>query len=479
METTERDSQENIKRTAPIISRAYQLGKEKRVDEAFESIRPYLQNNEVPANFYQPVGWTVYRFLKKHNAQLPPVEANNIIGYYLNISPHKPDMVHSFIMVQVLAYKKMHASNFSFINFCHAWDLKCFRQEDYLSEKSTTSEGKSVTFQSLAVKVATCLYKELKMERKPEQAREFLPFFEDISAKCPDYAFTPLYIANLYAWCGEAEKAITEFRLMLLKDQQWYVWKHLGDLLEPTLRIACYCKAITMMSKEDYLVDVHLSLAGLLQSDNAPQAAFELQTYMATCHRNGWLLRSEAYSLENSLHGTTISANGSKFYTSHVQAAEDYVFASQSQCEFVYTGLTTNRKGKRCARLVSRDPHLVVAIPITPLIKSATPGDVMKCHYRCEERRVVLLTIHSTGRKENVHLHNSHCPTTQKVGDTQEKKIVEGTVRLKDGQAYAFVDDCFVPPSMRQANGLFQGQHVKLKAVKRADGRWRAVKILD
>lgn len=477
METTERDSQENISKMAPIIDRAYQLGKEKKVDEAFETLQPYLQRDEVSANFYQTVGWTVYRYLKAHLSRLASEEVNTLTGYYLHISPHRPEMVHSFIMIQVLAYKKLHAHDFSFINFCKAWNLSCFRQEDYLPETSTTADGKTITFQSLAVKVATCLYKELKVERKSEQAQEFLPFFIDISNKCPDYAFTPLYIANLHAWCGETEKAITEFKQMLVDDQQWYVWKHLGDLLEPALRISCYCKAMTMMDKEEYLVDIHLSLASLLQKTDAPQAAYELKQYMETFQRNGWRPRADAYALEPALRGIALPTDAAAFYTAHVEAAEEFVFSDQTQGEFVYTGEVTNRKGKRRARLSCRQKHLVALIPVTPLLRKAQPGDIMQCRYHSNNRQVTLLTLHPTGRKVDLPNNRIGQQTSPNGNPAQERKIVEGTVRQNDNQPYAFVGDCFVPPHLLQTHRLTRGQHVKVEAVKREDGRWRAVKI--
>ena len=65
MNREERESQENIRRVSHVVSRAYALGREQKTDEAFDTLRPYLERNEVPSYFCQPAGWTIYRYVKE------------------------------------------------------------------------------------------------------------------------------------------------------------------------------------------------------------------------------------------------------------------------------------------------------------------------------------------------------------------------------------------------------------------------------
>mgnify|MGYP006966740518 FL=1 len=162
MTIQERESKEHIKEIAPIISQAYQLGKQRQYDEAFYKILPYLKLNEIPQYFYQPAGWTIYRYVKANIAQLTPTQIKMTFDYYFDFCEKQPNLLHSYIMVLALTYHKTHQMDFSFTEFCQKWGLDNFMEEDFKPTKGITPDGKEILFQSLVVKAATALYKELK-----------------------------------------------------------------------------------------------------------------------------------------------------------------------------------------------------------------------------------------------------------------------------------------------------------------------------
>ena len=288
MDTQIRESQDHIKAMAPIISRAYQLGKQQRHDDAFNTLLPYFERDEVPQYFCQPAGWTIYRYFKDHIAQLSPLYATTILGYYLMFCAHKPDLVHSYIMILAINYHKLHQNEFKITEFCLQWGLGNFMTDDYKSKSCISSDGKAITFPSLAAKVATAIYKELKSNHSEEKTRSVLPFFETVKTRCPKYEFTPLYIANLYAWIGDYDHAKMNFKNLLLKSSKWYLWQALGNLLDDQYKLSCYCKALSIGPKEDYAGELHLSLARMLVNDDKPHAATEIEKYTKTYRHNGW-----------------------------------------------------------------------------------------------------------------------------------------------------------------------------------------------
>lgn len=478
MNIGERESQDNIKRMGPVINKAYTLGKEKRTDEAFAVLKPYLVDNAVPSYFSQPAGWTIYRYMKAHLSQLLPTETVTLFDYYFQFSPHNPDMMHSCMMILAMGYKKLHPKEFSFINFCKNWGLDNFRDEDYLSTTTTTNDGKPITYQSLVIKVAICLYKELKQNHPQELVTDFMPFFEQVLAKCPDFEFTPLYIANLHAWRGEQDIAARQFKSMLIQNQQWYLWKHLGDLLDDRLKISCYCKALTITNKEDYLGEIHLSLASLLQESFPSQAAYELGVYISTYKAKGWSLKSVAYELENAFRGITPAVDGRSFYEPNSLDAEEYAFSDMPEAEFVYTGERVNSSGKHKACLNNRAKHLYIQTSFIPLLRKATKGEVFLCKYNTKDKRTLLLTIKPTGKKVTIK-EGKHDGRQNNDNGQKEIKEIAGKVRIKDGQPFAFVDDFFIPPHLRQSAKLANGQFIKARAAKQQDGRWRIIRVIS
>ena len=271
------NSKEHIKAIAPDIAKAYKLGKEQKYDEAYQVLRPHFEAKEIPSYFEEPCGWTIYRYLKNNETHLSSVEIRRSLSFYLDFASCKPSTLHSYIMVQAANLEKKHENDFRFIEFCLMWKLESLRDEDFLSEKGTTGNGKSIEFMSLAEKVATRLYKELKSRHTEEFINKLFPFFENIKAKCPNNRFIGMYIAQLYYWQGNTERAISEYKHILRTAPEWFIWKHLGDICEEKeLRISLYCKAMTMMGKEEYIGELRLGLGNLLLDVNKEQAAYEV-----------------------------------------------------------------------------------------------------------------------------------------------------------------------------------------------------------
>lgn len=479
MDRTLRESEDNIRRVAPAVSLAYRLGRQ-HPDEAMGELRPYLERDEMPAYFCQPVGWAIYRYLKAHLQQLPPGEATTLLGYWLAIAPAKPDMAGSYMMALAAQLRKLHPDGFSLAGYCRKAGLGLLRDDDYQAAVGRAADGSATTYPPLATKVASALYKELKQSRSPEAAREFLPFFETVERRCPDFEYSALYIANLHAWMGQTDKAVAMLCRQLQRRQQWYLWKHLGELLGAKLRLACYCKALTLCGDDNYLGDIHLWLALQLETSIPARAAAEVGVYLATYRSNLWHLSPTALALEGRLKAVSPAQDRLRFYVEQSLPAEDFAFADCPQAEFVMQGLVRNREGRQRARLSCDSRHLTVQVPPTPVLRQAKAGQVMLCRYRREDHHTILLSIRPTGRSVSPTAHGSATATAAHSAHgaaPRPVRRIEGKVKRKEGQPFAFVGACFIPPRLCQKASLADGQRVRARAVRQADGRWRAEEI--
>ena len=398
------NSQEHINAIAPVIAKAYKLGKEQKYDEAYQVLLPHFEAKEIPSYFEEPCGWTVYRYLKNSENRLSSYEIRKALSFYMDFASCKPSILHSCIMIQAADFEKRHENDFRFIEFCLMWKLESLRNEDFLSEKGTTENGKSIEFLSLAEKVATRLYKELKQRHTIEFVNELFPFFETIKEKCPNNRFIRLYIAQLYYWQGNTEKAIAEYKHILRTTPEWFIWKHLGDICEDKeVRISLYCKAMTMMGKEEYIGELRLSLANLLFDTNKEQAAYEVEQYMKTYKDNGWNIAGDVYLLQNKLQGITPTAQAKQFYRNHIEKAEEFAYSDIPVVELTYSGVVTNKAGKEKASLVNKQKKMFIRATLTPLLRKASVGDVFLVRvYECQKRKIAL-TIHPTEKRSKVN----------------------------------------------------------------------------
>lgn len=398
------NSQEHINAIAPVIAKAYKLGKEQKYDEAYQVLLPHFEAKEIPSYFEEPCGWAVYRYLKNNENRLSTYEIRRALSFYMDFASCKPSILHSCIMIQAADFEKKHENDFRFIEFCLMWKLESLRNEDFLSEKGTTENGKSIEFLSLAEKVATRLYKELKQRHTIEFVNELFPFFETIKEKCPNNRFIRLYIAQLYYWQGNTEKAIAEYKHILRTTPEWFIWKHLGDICEDKeVRISLYCKAMTMMGKEEYIGELRLSLANLLFDTNKEQAAYEVEQYMKTYKDNGWNIAGDVYLLQNKLQGITPTAQAKQFYRNHIEKAEEFAYSDIPVVELTYSGVVTNKAGKEKASLVNKQKKIFIRATLTPLLRKASVGDVFLVRvYECQKRKIAL-TIHPTEKRSKVN----------------------------------------------------------------------------
>ena len=398
------NSQDHINTIAPIIAKAYKLGKEQKYDEAYQVLLPHFEAKEIPSYFEEPCGWAVYRYLKNNENRLSSYEIRKALSFYMDFASCKPSILHSCIMIQAADFEKRHENDFRFIEFCLMWKLESLRNEDFLSEKGTTENGKSIEFLSLAEKVATRLYKELKQRHTIEFVNELFPFFETIKEKCPNNRFIRLYIAQLYYWQGNTEKAIAEYKHILRTTPEWFIWKHLGDICEDKeVRISLYCKAMTMMGKEEYIGELRLSLANLLFDTNKEQAAYEVEQYMKTYKDNGWNIAGDVYLLQNKLQGITPTAQAKQFYRNHIEKAEEFAYSDIPVVELTYSGVVANKAGKEKASLVNKQKKMFIRATLTPLLRKASVGDVFLVRvYECQKRKIAL-TIHPTEKRSKVN----------------------------------------------------------------------------
>lgn len=398
------NSQEHIMAIAPDIAKAYQLGKEQKYDEAYQVLFPHFEAKEIPSYFEEPCGWTIYRYLKKNEDKLSSRDVRKALAFYLTFASCKASTLHSCLMIQAVNLEKKHENDFRFIEFCQMWNLENLRDEDYLSEKGTTENGKSIEFMSLAEKVATRLYKELKSRHTVEFVNELFPFFLTIKEKCPNNRFIGMYIAQLYYWQGNTERAIAEYKNILRITPEWFIWKHLGDICEDKeVRISLYCKAMTLMGKDEYIGELRLGLASLLFDTNKEQAAYEVEQYMKTYKDNGWKILGDAYLLQNKLLGITPSAQAKQFYRNNIRKAEEFAYSDIPVVELTYSGVVTNKNGKERANLINKQRKIYVCAPLMPLLKKASVGDIFMVRVYESQKRKIVLTIHPLEKRNKIN----------------------------------------------------------------------------
>lgn len=298
----------------------------------FELSKLYRENNN-PAFFAQSVAY----FDAINSADIKSEFHSRILSLYLYQIPEGQDR--------------------EVISAVDKWGVQNFTQDDWKREKNQNDSTKE--YPSLVEKVVKRYFAALKAVGLHTACDKFISLLKQSVEKYKDEQ-TERNLALVYAATNQKDKALIIYRKLLLSLDRFYVWKELADVAdEDELKISALCKAILSEPKDDFLGEVHLSLAKLLNKKWLyEQAKCELNKYKETYEKNKWRLKSEYSILLNEIPSDTQSVNNNQeFYNSHLEAAEEFVYSDINWETMFITQLYTqkNDDGKEIkkAKLVS------------------------------------------------------------------------------------------------------------------------------
>lgn len=322
----------------------------------------------------------------------------------------------------------------------------------------------------------------MKQRHTPQFAKSLLPFMERTAEKCPQNKFLPMYVAQMWLWAGDREKAVKSYQKILQNTPDWYLWKNLGEIVDDDDdKISFFCKALTMQGKKEFVGDLHLALARLLVDKNPSQALYEVNRYIDTYQRNNWGISDEVRVLVDRLRGVIPETQPKAFYQANVERAEAFVYEGLSEVELTYTGAFKNSAGKMRAGLSGGRYKVSVGQGAFPELAKAEPGDVFRARLLGSGHRWTVLTLHATGKKNPAGVQQrdkNQQPANNPA--TAEKKTVTGVVSLPRSGEFAFIDRrYYVPAGIRIKAQLQEGQTVTAQVVQQPDGRWRVISIKD
>ncbi len=263
---------------------------------------------------------------------------------------------HSKILSLYL-YKLPEERNNDVIGVLAKWGMQNFAQEDWVREKDKNDDSKE--YPSLVEKVVKRYFTALKDIGLNTTNANFISLYKQVVNKFKDEQ-TERNLAQIYAATKQKEEALSIYRKLLLSLNRFYVWKELADVTDDlNLKISALCKAILSEPKDEFLGEVHLSLAKLMIDQKLYQEAKrELLTYKETYEKNGWKLKYD-YSLlcEQLAEGINTTKDNKEFYNSHLDVAEEFVYSDiQWVTMFIsqlYTQKNDDGKEIKKAKLVS------------------------------------------------------------------------------------------------------------------------------
>ena len=356
------------------------LRKAGKLDEALEMANQALEAE--PENIWnkRAAAWVYYDYLKKFaqpdsfdafkenllkikNLQLPedekmvfdnsswqigsmvfglqkvePVEFEKINGLFEIIKEFhftKPSEAYTFIYK---AFHKGYQNWTKYLEYADWWNFEKFRAEDYLKEEFNDKKIMSIAEQAyiayskklLEGEAIDSFGKQSTVDK--EKIRVFLPKLDKISKDHPEYQYPPYFKAKLLLTLGDDENILSSFLpFAKQKRNDFWVWELMAEIFpgDKDIQFACYCKALSLKTPEDFLVKLRQTFAGMLVDRQMyKEAKAEIQQVISTRKKHEWKLPNQItqWKEQDWYESATVLKDNKELYTQYLNKAEEILY---------------------------------------------------------------------------------------------------------------------------------------------------------
>jgi len=386
----------------------------------------------------------------------------------------KPSEAYSYLYKHFHKYYKNWTN---YISFADWWNFDNFIPADYLPEKSN---GK--IFLSI-VERAYIAYSKKLLEGEVEginpyslsksinkaKIKEFLPKLDAIIEAHPEYQYPPYLKTKLLIALGNEKEALSTFLPFAKKkrNESW-VWELLADFqAEDKKKMACLCKALSLNTPNEKLVNIRQKLAEILINENKFQEAkTEIEKIISARNDKNYRIPKQIteWTKQEWYKNTQSQKDNVSFYKQYLKIAEEILFADIPE-EIVVVEFVN--KNKAMLNFI-KDKTKHGFFKYAGLVEKPEIGDIIAVRFSGEGRDGFYKAL-----------------SIRKITDEitcEALKQFSGNLKMKESANFGFVDDVFIDPKLIVKHQLNKDDLIKGKAVlsfnkKRNGWGWKAIKI--
>lgn len=382
----------------------------------------------------------------------------------------KPSESYSFIYK---AFHKGYQNWSSYLTFADWWNFDNLRSEDYLKEEFNGKKMISIAEQ------AYIAYSKKLLEGEPldpfgqqrvvdkEKIDLFLPKLDAIIEKHHDYQYPPYFKAKLLLALGNDENVLSAFMpFAKQKRNDFWVWELMAEIFseDKDIQFACYCKALSLKTPEDFLVKLRQTFAEMLiEKSMYNEAKTEIQKAIATREKHEWKLPNQInkWSEQNWYKSAVLKKDNHDLYAKHLKKAEEILFQDIPE-EIVVVEFVNENKS---VLNFIKDKTKYGFFKYSGMMQNPKIGDLISVRFR-DEGRDGFYKILSLKKVTN----DVTCDAIREFS---------GNLKLIEPANFGFVDDVFIEPRLIVQYALNKNDTLKGKTIlsfnkKKNEWGWKA-----
>jgi tetratricopeptide (TPR) repeat protein len=380
----------------------------------------------------------------------------------------KPSEAYSFLYK---AFHKGYKNWTDYLDFADWWNFDNLLPEDYLKQEFKGKKTMSIGEQAyIAYSKKLLEVIDVKKGIDKDKIQSFLPKLDSLIKKHPGYEYPPFYKAKLLLAIGNEEDVLSAFLpFAKQKRKEFWVWELMGEIFpeDKDIQFACYCKALTLNTSEEFLVKLRQNFAEILIGMGMyNEAKTEIQKIIAEKEKQkskiptliGKWMSAEWYK-------TAISnKDNSELYSSHAKIAEEILFRDIPEELIVVEFVNDN---KNMLNFV-RDKEKHGYFNYSGFLTKPKIGDLIHVRF-------------SSSGQDGFHKILSAKKADSDLSSAAIKDF-EGIIKITSPQNFGFIEDNYVEPKMIEKNKITHGQRVRGRSVlsfnkKKKEWGWKAIEV--
>ncbi|GGG88460.1 hypothetical protein GCM10011416_00910 [Polaribacter pacificus] len=280
-----------------------------------------------------------------------------------------------------------------------------------------------------------------------EKTELFLKFIDIVIDEHPDFQYSLYYKSKLLLGLERFERAKKSLiPFVKKKKNDFWVWDLLGEAYtdDVEMQMACLCKALTLNTKESFLVKVHQKLADLLIGKELyKEASVEVLNSITIRKKNDWKINNELikYTHLDWFEKELNIKDNKKFYEEQALLAEELLYNNHEEIVIVIDFVNTNKKVVNFIK----DKNITGFFSYKHLKMNPKTGDIYKAR---------LNPIGVDGFYKVLTFKNSPNLESDVI------KKVSGNLNITTNREFGFINDNFVSPDLIKKYQLKDGDSV-------------------
>lgn len=435
--------------------------------QKFEGILTAIATLELPAEevmFWEQLCWQVGKmaFAVQKVDHVDHAHLDRLFHQIVGMPFPKPTAPYSFLLK---AFQKSNKTWSQYQAFVEWWGFENLMPEDYLSE--VMPDGKN----SMAMAEQVVIAYARKLTEPPvkrEKIESFMPVLDQLIHDHPEYQYPPFFKGKLLLAIGDKEHVFSAFLPFARKKQtEFWMWDMLAETFPNTdvRYTACLCRALQCRTEPHFVGKVRAKLATWLLANQYPkEAKTEIEAIVSVYQGEGWKLSPEIQTRikEDWYQQTTALPDNRALYQQFQDLAEEILFGDVPE-EVIVVDFV-NKEKDVLYFVGNQGKH--GGLKYGKRLRNVRIGDLILARFSDESR-------------DSMYRAYTLQPAAKET-TSDLKRTFEGTVSIRSGQPFGFVDQVFVDPDMVQKNNLLDGQTLKGTCVlswnkKREAMTWKAI----